>query len=326
LTNAHVDYLRKNLDTTYDTHRLLKHDQQIFVDAARDCSFQDFIEVCAYWLVHVDPDGKEPKDQIERSALRIGVGRGGRGEIKATCDAITRQKLDTAVEHETAKLRKQDNAAGIERTDSQRRMAALTALVERGAQREDGTYPVPLANIVMSQAVYDWGLGVLNGTIDPADTVPVNAFDIDGRCELIDGTPIHPFLAIMAMGNHGLDCHGQPNLRRYVLDAKSRVLDMSVNARSAPEWQRTGTLIETRGRCSTHGCEAPHHWLVSDHVQPVAHSGKTEFHNIQPLCRPDNQAKAATPGLTAWRHRPHPARQRPRPRGAARPRPDPEAF
>lgn len=54
LTDAHVQHMRKHLDGTFDTHRLLVQDQQFFVDAARCCSFDDFIVVCNYWLAHIE--------------------------------------------------------------------------------------------------------------------------------------------------------------------------------------------------------------------------------------------------------------------------------
>jgi len=316
LTNAHIQHMRKHLNGTFETRRRLRHDQQFFVDTASRVSYTQFETVCEYWLRHIDPDGKEPIDQLERSGLRIGKGQGGRGEIQGQCDAITRQILDTAIEHEANALRRADVKAGVERSDSQRRMAALSILVQRGFRREDGSYPVPLVNIVMSQKVADWAAGQLNGDA-VTDTVPVDAFDVDSRCELIDGTPIHPFLAMLAIGNHGFDHLGQPNLRRHVLEADSRVLDVSVNARSFPEWQRTAALISTRGGCGTHGCEAPHSWIEMDHVQPVFHGGETKLENGDPLCRPDNQSKGATPGLVSWRDRPEPPRRRPRPRGTA---------
>jgi len=319
LTADHVDYLRKTLDTNFDTRRELTDSQQFFVDTARRCSFAGFVQACDYWLTYVDPDGKEPKDQLERSRLRIGTGRGGRGEIEGTCDAVTAQIIKTAVDHEAAKLRRADQADDVDRTDAQRRMVALANLVQRGFARDDGTFPAPLVNIVMSLKVAEWAQAVLAGKIEPGDVVPVDAHDIDGRCELIDGTPIHPFLAVAAMGNYGFDSAGQPNLRRYVLTADSRPLDVSVNARSFPEWMRTTALIGTRGQCGTFGCESPHSWLQIDHVQPVVHGGETRLDNGEPSCSPDNLSKGADQGRKAWRDRTPPPRRtplhRPKPRG-----------
>ena len=187
LTQAHIDAVRK-LDTGYHNHRGLIRDQQIFVDAGADCSFPGFLTVCKKWVVHNDPDGKEPEDQLENAKLSIRKGQGDRGVLTGECDAVTRHQLDIAIEHEAEKLRHQDKANGITRTASNRRMAALAALVKRGFAREDGTYPLPLGAIVMSQAVAEWALATLNGTIAPTDTVPLHPTDVDMRCELIDGS------------------------------------------------------------------------------------------------------------------------------------------
>lgn len=318
LTDVHVDFLGKHLDRTYDSHVALVGDQQFFVDTAATCSLSGFEQACEYWLAHIDPDGKEPIDQIQKASFRVNKGSGGRGEIKGQCDAATASDITTAVDHEAEKLRQDDKANGIERTNGQRKMAALAALVKRGFAREDGTYPVPLGNIVVSQKVLEWALNTLAGA-EPGDTVPVHPTDPDGRCELIDGTPIHPFLAVHALGLISPTSVANPvNLRRYVVDAKSRVIDISVNARVAPEWMRTAINVQARGQCEQHGCDAPHSWLQMDHVDPVANEGETRFDNIQAGCRPDNQAKAATTGHIPWRDQPRPTRRNPRRRPAQR--------
>ena len=318
LTDEHVDYLRKNLDCTYDRHVALTGDQQFFVDTAATCSFPGFIQACEYWVGHIDPDGKEPTDQIEKAYFRIGKGSGGRGELKGECDSVTRSDIETAVEHEAEKIRQADKANGLQRTTGQRKMAALAALVKRGFARDDGTYPVPLGNIVISQPVLEWALTTLGGA-DPGDTVPVHPTDPDGRCELIDGTPIHPFLAVHALGLIGNGGVANPvTLRRYVLDANSRVLDVSVNARIFPEWMRTAALLQSRGACEQAGCDAPHHWMQMDHVDPVDNGGETRFDNVQTGCRPDNQAKGATTGHIPWRDHTPPPRRNPRRRPAQR--------
>ncbi len=325
LTDLHVDHLKKNCDVDFDMHRLLVADQAIFVDAAANCSFQGFVAAVEYWKVHVDPDGKEPIDQIDKAKLSIRKGSGGRGIIDGECDAVTRLELETAIEHEADKLRRQDKADDVDRTDSQRRMAALAALVKRGFARQDGTMPGPLGNIVMSEKVAAWAIGQLGGTntADEAALVPVHATDVDGRCELIDGTPIHPFLAIAALGLIGPSGAVNPvTLRRYILDADSRLLDVSVNARRFPEWMRTAIHVQARGRCESHGCDCPFHWLETDHVEPAAAGGPTCTDNGQNQCRPENHAKGASTGHTPWREKPPPKRHRPRPRGSTN---DPDA-
>jgi len=81
LTDLHVDYLRKHLDRTYNTHIKLVSDQQFFVDTAASCSFAGFTQACDYWLVFIDPDGKEPIDQIDKSSFASSFARQSRPAV-----------------------------------------------------------------------------------------------------------------------------------------------------------------------------------------------------------------------------------------------------
>jgi hypothetical protein len=298
MTVTHLNYLRLKIDNA-DTCLLLRAEQDRFADASRDCSFDGFKKVCDYWLVLIDPDGKEPIDQIESTKLSMRKGRGGRLEFSGSTDAVSGHALQTMVEHEAKKMRAEDLEAGIERTATQRNYAALHRLALRGFARSDGTLPVPLINAVMSLKVAEWAADQLENP--GAGSVPVDPFDIDGRCELIDGTPVHPLLVAAVAGLHLFD---RSTLRRYVLEADSRILDYSVNARTAPEYMRTASHVEHRGGCGTLGCDAPHTWLESDHVDPHSNGGPTSLINIQPQCPSDNGAKGAITGLMAWKDRP----------------------
>ena len=319
MTVAHLEYMRTKIDTAR-TYQHLRDDQQILADAARDCGFDGFKTVCDYWMIAVDPDGEEPKDQIAKTFLQMRKGPGGRMLGKFSLDAATGAMLETMVEHEAEKICKDDIATGALRSPGERNALALVRLAERGFRREDGTHPVPLLNMVMSQKVAEWAIEQLTNPDPNCDRVPVDAFDIDGRCELIDGTPVHPFLIAAVTRMYTF---GAPNLRRCVMDAKSRILDYSYNARSAPQPLRTANHLENRGRCTIPGCDAPHHWLQIDHVDPDSNGGETSLPNTQPACRPDNQAKGATTGHTAWKNKPPIKRRKPHHR-TRRPNPDPD--
>ena len=118
--------------------------------------------------------------------------------------------------------------------------------------------------------------------------------------------------AILVAAVLGLPAFDTPALRRYVMTAKSRILDYSYNARVAPEHMRTASHIEHRGQCSVPGCDVPHDWLQIDHIDPVDNGGETQLANVEPKCGPDNQAKGAATGHTAWKDRPPPPRYQPK--------------
>ena len=98
-------------------------------------------------------------------------------------------------------------------------------------------------------------------------------------------------------------------LRRHILDAKSRLIDVSVNARTFPLWMRNALHVQARGACETHGCDAPHRWIQADHTEPHGRGGPTRLWNGQNQCTADNHAKTDTTGNTAWRDRQLPARR-----------------
>jgi len=305
MTMAHLRYIRKHLASgrSFDA---LRGDQQLLADAARDCSFKDFTRVCGYWLNRIDPDGAEPQDQISSCGLTMRKGLGGRGKIEIETDAVTFEAFKKMIDHEVARLRDEPEPDGAPTVDgfagtgkARQRLQALLGLMQRGFQRQDGTLPSPLISLVMSPAVVDWANKQLRSP--SADLVPVNPFDVDGRCELIDGTPIHPLLAVAISGLWNLDT---PTLCRYVLDAKDRIIDYSYNTRVAPEHLRNAAHIEHRGQCATTGCDAPHNWLQIDHIDPYSNHGPTSLPNSEPRCQADNQAKGATLGHIPFKDRP----------------------
>ena len=293
MSAAHLDLIRRRLDGPR-THVLLQKDQQILVDAARDCSFADFRKVADYWLIAADPDGDEPADQQERSGVSLRVGRGGRLHLRGEFDAITGQALRTAIDSLAQQLRSSDDEAGVVRSEAARRAEALATLVTRGASRTDGGHVKPLVNIVMSQTVAEHLLAVMAGEPTP-EQIPVRWDDVDGRCELIDGTPIHP--------HHALKLFGVATFRRHILDANSRLIDVAVNARSFPNWMRNALHIQARGACETPGCDSPHRWIQADHTHPWSRGGQTRLTNGQSQCAPDNQAKTNTIGRAPWHTR-----------------------
>ena len=127
---------------------------------------------------------------------------------------------------------------------------------------------------------------------DPVEQDFLSVLDpnsVDGRCELLDGTPIHPkYALVLAM---------QANLRRQVLSAKAVTLEASYETRAFPDWMRYIKLVETRGKCSTAGCDAHHTWLHADHRQPHSKHRETSLALLDMMCAPDNRHKSDGPQL-----------------------------
>ena len=118
--------------------------------------------------------------------------------------------------------------------------------------------------------------------VDP-HRLPLDPHDIDGRCELIDGTPIHPHWALAALAT--------ADLRRLVMGAEPEDTDLSRTVRLYPPHLKHILLITARGRCQTPGCDAPFAWLQADHILAWTNGGHTNLTNGQILCDPHNKTK-----------------------------------
>lgn len=280
LTTEHLELLRRGLDNGR-THRHLRRDQWIFIDAGRDGSFKDFEKICAYWKLAADPDGEEPRDQIAETRFTAKRRPDGSVKVDGLLDPLSGAAFLSAWQAEVEKLAVADGETGVGRSHARRGADAALRLIARGAARTDGSHPDPLIHIVMS---LDVARATLSRFAYGADVpVEVDAHDIDKRCELIDGTPIHPYLAFQVLGVAALE--------RVVMTAKSRPLDVSYRARGFPKWIKHLLAVRSRGRCEGDDCDAPFAWLQADHRHPHRRGGPTAWWNAQLLCRPDNRAK-----------------------------------
>lgn len=297
LSTEHVRVLR-TLDNPR-THTALTDAQHYLIAAARRCTWSEFIRVARYWAIAADPDGPEPRDHIQDRYCRLRKGPDGTVTGQFRLDPITGDAVFNAIEETAQQLFRNDTdatsqtdtvsgngtctgngtAAGsgdgaVQRTATQRRADALAALIT-GKRRA----PAILVHLVLSQRVAE--------QLAAGETVDVDPDDPDRRCELIDGTPIHPRHAaqILAIGA----------IRRLVLGAKSEVTDLGQAVRTFPAHLKRALLAAARGRCQVRGCDAPIPWLQADHIQPWHRDGPTSLTNGQILCDPHNKAKGAHP-------------------------------
>jgi hypothetical protein len=276
----HLELIRKRLDNPR-THLALRRNQGLFIDAARDCSFKDFEKVCDYWKIAADPDGAEPVDQVARTSFRAKRQSDGMVKLDGLLDPLTGHAFLTAWDAEAQKLAITDHEIGQHRSQGVRGAEALLRLVAKGAARADGSHSDPLIHIVMSQKVAEAAMQRFAFGADVP--IEVDPFDVDGRCELIDGTPLHPRLALAVLGVAAL--------QRAVLDAKSRPLDVSYASRGFPKWLKHILALRSRGRCESDGCDAPYAWLQADHDLAHSKGGPTSYANANLYCRPDNLVK-----------------------------------
>lgn len=288
LSRRHLQVIRTNDNAR--THQAMVQAQDFLVNIAAE-PWRDFVAALRYWVLATDPDGEEPDNQKE--GRRFTVRRKGDGSVSGSfaLDPIVGTALMTALNQESDRLWRDDQETGAERSTTQRFADALTNLVSRGARRKNGSVPAPLVHLVMSPAVAADALirmacaeagEPLPKGIDPW-RLPIAYGDVDGRCELVDGTPIHPRLAAAYLGI--------AELRRLVMSAAGEILDLGTKVRCYPRQLKDAILVAARGRCAEPGCDAPLSWLQADHDMPHSRNGPTATRNGKARCDPHNKAK-----------------------------------
>lgn len=310
-----------------DTHRTrdaFRDAQELFVFIAKHTDWKGFEKCIGYWMALNDPDGDMPKEQHDdRTATLNKDGSTGVVSGSLRFDAMSGQAVQTAVNQEIKRLQAEDNETGQTRTWQQLTADAISNLIQRGAARKDRTLPAPLVHILMGyRTARELCLRFDPQPGDPEPSpgpIPVNPSDPDWRCELIDGTPIHPFAAYKYLG--------QAQIRGIVLDASAkrgcfdleRVVDLSKlvkpqgrfganrlrqlmgdtpsvplgsNARGFPPQLAQAAMIAGRATCRVSGCNAQAHWLQVDHHHPHSRGGRTHLDNAHLLCGHDNGKKS----------------------------------
>ncbi|MDH3299202.1 MAG: hypothetical protein OES24_01700 [Acidimicrobiia bacterium] len=243
LTDWHVHELHK-LDS-HKVHHQLIDSQDLLVAAARDCDFSDFVNVLAYWRNAADPDGCEPAEAAAKTMCSYRKHVDGSLTGRFSFDPLTGQAFRRLLEVESQKLFRQDTGNGVTRTPTQRNGSALINLMVQGSQHGGDSSITPLINLVIGQELAE---AIVRQLAEGSDvSVQPDPSDINRRCELDDGTPIHPRLAATALA--------VGRFRRIVFDSESRPVDVALKARLFPPWMRQVLLIRARGRCQIPGCE-----------------------------------------------------------------------
>lgn len=289
LSRRHIQVL-SNADNPRTTAALTDA-QDYLIAAARDCTWRQFKQAVRYWELAADPDGTEPRIQAEKR----------RGSILTLADGTVKQTtyhppvvgaaVKNAVETRAKQYWTEDQRRAehdpdyTPRTHAQRIADASAQLQIDGHHATAPVGAPPLIHIVMSQTVAEDALARLHQPDnDHPDRLPLDSDTVDGRCELIDGTPIHPAAAISLLA--------RATLRRLVIGADSEILDLGRAVRGFPRRLHQALLAVGRGSCAIPGCDAPVAWLEADHIHPWSKGGTTATTNGQILCAAHNKAKS----------------------------------
>ena len=295
---AHITELKK-IDS-HRVHHLLIRDQQMLADAALEFVWTDWVGVVAYWLNAADPDGELTDPSDPKYGMRVRTKANGDVHVAILMDPVTGEAFLTMHDAELKKVEtnerqtlKEDPNAPVT-SAPQKNLDAMLRLMVRGWRRKDGSYPDFLVNIVMSEHVAEDLLARNYGHLDPDGDNPLNIDrfelpiswdDIDGRCETIRGTPVHP--------KHALGVLLAARLRRIVFNAEDKVTNEGEDTRLFNKDQRNALLVQQRGQCAL-GTQTPFRWLQADHIKPHSKGGPTTLANGQMINGGENQAKRDT--------------------------------
>ena len=282
-------------------HHLLIESQQLLVDIARSLDWIDFGRALAHWVNAADPDGQQPTENLRNKPTGLSHKTNDDGTIDGRfhLDALAAQVFNSALGPEIEKLFKQPAdetegaAPGDQTSKPARRTAyqlagqALLNLIIRGHQHPQGAPLVPLIDLVIG---YQLAQNILERMHDPSvEPVAPSTTDPDRWCRgldeiSLDGTPIHPVHAavLLAIGK----------IQTSIWDGQTNVRSIQSKARRFPAWMRHILLLESKGRCTIPGCDAPLPWLQADHIKPASRGGPTTLDNGQTLCGPHNHLKA----------------------------------
>ena len=301
ISQAHVDAIR-GVDKPR-TNRALIEAQEYLVQAAIDCSWHQFQQALRYWALGADPDGEEPDEQFKKRSLDYRTNGDGSLDGRFHLDPLTGHAFTTALERLVQRLWQDDQETGTTRTASQRRADAFMMLISNGAANAGSSRPGVMIHLVMSQTVAEHVLTSLARTENPwpgpspwpwppgeggpGDRPPVDHNDPDGRCELINGVPLHPHWAAAAMAT--------ARFRRLVFSTSGEILEHGRTTRLFPAHAKQALLVRARGHCQYDGCDAPITWLQADHFLPWIRGGPTNIGNGQILCSRHNKLKRDSP-------------------------------
>lgn len=295
VTKRHLDKLEAAHSPK--VHNLMISDQHVLLNAATTCDWKGFVVAIGYWLNAADPDGELPKEQLAKSGVRIKENPDGSIEGTFYFDALRGHAFKTAFDREVQRVMKSEaetdsNSETGTRSNYQRGADALINLVTRGHQNTTAGPIEPLINIVVGAETAAELIARHSGeSTDPNADWPIDPDNIDRRCETITGTPIHPDFAMAAMS--------VGRFQRHIFKPDGRRIARSTKHRSFTRDQKHILIIESRGRCSTPGCDAPFAWLHADHKHPFSKRGQTSLDNGQAYCEPDNRWKADRTDLTS---------------------------
>ncbi len=266
---------------------------EVLVAQAATLPFHDFRTCVRRWEMLADADGAWRDHEVaeaQRTASVVNLdgvchlsarGAGAKGAVMAEIFArFVDAEFRTDCDEARARYGSDVPAALLARTDAQRRFDALYEIfLAAAAAPPDAVAPGPVVNIAVDLVTFETHLARrrLLGRVDPP--APAGS-PVGRRCETVEGTLVHPDVAVdAALVGH---------VRRVVFDSPSSVVDLGHRRRLFTGAARDAALLQS-ARCIHDGCPVSGHRCQVDHLTPWGEGGATDADNGGPKCHHHNQ-------------------------------------
>jgi hypothetical protein len=254
---AHVDLLAKaNRGKRVEAFAA---EEEWLVEQCRTHRFAAASRIVKYWCQRVDPDGCEQlgRELLEKTSLSTATTLDDAVYIRGLLDPIGGAAFQEGLRRIEQELYRADNRAGIERSATARRAAALVEMAIRAnTAPKDGKRPDPLVMVLAGH-----------------DTV-------SRVCELSTGAVIAPNLLLPYLPAAQVQA---------AVFADSRDITRMSPQRTFTGWLRRAIQIRDRHCQHPAGCDEPIARCDVDHIVPDANSGPTTYENGRLQCTTHNR-------------------------------------
>ena len=289
-----VDHVDELVAVRAGREAVFADSERRLVEVARSKRFRVFRDELEYWKAIVDPEGADDDAKQELADEHLHASASFQGQVRVdgwlgrVGGSLVTRELDRLCDWlfeqdwaEAAARLGEGNvtAAGLWRTASQRRDAALILMAERSAAMSlgaAGTAIKTVLNLVMDWPTACAELARMEGRTDVR-------FPDERTCRLDDGTIIAPSTALSL----GLAGH----LRALILDPDGVPLHFGQEHRCFTGDLRTAMQLTHEYCGHGAGCDVPSWRCQLDHLVPFTDGGPTAPENGDPKCGPHNRFK-----------------------------------
>ena len=287
-----VDLLAKAQSHAVAGERFAEFAPQL-LDHAEHLEVGQFDTTIAHFINRADPDGSfdDQKFREDERSASVAVINGAvdihasggaplaANEMKAIFEAAVEAEFDKDCEARRAEHGDGALAVPLPRTSRQRKFDAFhTIFMTSVAAPADGKTPEPLVNIVIDHASASTAL-MAHGLVATADVlaaVDQGDDDLPSRQCSINGTPVHPDVALQAM------IAGR--VRRAIVDSQGVTIDLGRTQRLFTGKAREAAQL-LAVTCTHRGCDIPARFCDIDHrAEWAGDGGSTNQDNAMPLC------------------------------------------